>query len=283
MLTRRQLAAESWSRFVGYVPEMGRPWFAAAWLAAVVCTSLAILGGAAWLSRRVPYGALGVQASLVAGMTATAYLGFWRHREAYRERYGQWAYRALFFRYVGPTVALLGASAWLPLATAQGQGVSWGLSRGVAAYCFLSGGLISARGRALFWNIDLRAFVYSVFPEEGGWVRSPLFDLLRHPIYSAAVRMILGLAAVRNNAEALASGLLLAAGFALWSGLEDREMAGRFPEYDAYRRRTPGLFVLRPARVLAFWRYLVVGNAGAPALYPQDEAVAVVAGEPVDR
>lgn len=279
MTTRRRLAEESWGRFVGYVPEMGRRWFAACWFGAVVGVGLAILLFTAWLGRRVPFAALGVQATLVGALAGTAYLGFWRHRGPYRERYGRLAYRALFFRFVGPTVALLFAAAWMPLAAPGGPGVSWGLSRGVAAYLFLTGGLVSARGRDLFWNIDLRAFVYSVFPEDGGWARSPLFDRLRHPIYSAAVRWILGVAVIRNTAEGLACGLLLAAGFWLWAGVEDREMSARFPGYASYRRATPGLFVLSPGRVFDFWRYLLTGrDAKVPA--PEDAGPVIAAERP---
>ncbi|MGE3817997.1 MAG: hypothetical protein AB7I30_01040, partial [Isosphaeraceae bacterium] len=80
------------------------------------------------------------------------------------------------------------------------------------------------------------------------------------PIYSAAVRGIVALAIVRNNLEALTCGLMLAVGFALWAGLEDREMARRFPDYSEYRRATPGFFVLRPSRVLRFWRHLLTGQ-----------------------
>ena len=60
------------------------------------------------------------------------------------------------------------------------------------------------------------------------------------------MRRGLGVAAIRNTPEGLACGLLLAMGFWLWSGVEDREMSARFPEYASYRRATPGLFVLAP-------------------------------------
>jgi protein-S-isoprenylcysteine O-methyltransferase Ste14 len=286
MVNRRQLAGESWARFVGYVPEMGRRWFALAWLATVVGVGGSIWLATAWLSWNRPWLALGVQCGLISALWGTAHQGFWRGRAAARARHGAWAYRALFFRYVGPTVALLFAAAWLPLAATGGPRASWALSRGVAAYLLLTGGLISARGRDLFWNIDLRAFVYSVFPEEGRWVRSPLFERLRHPIYSAAVRWILGLAVLRGNLEALACGLLLAAGFALWAGLEDREMTSRFVDYHAYRLETPGLFVLRPTRLPGFWRYLLRGGdsgsaPNAPAAVK--EGAVVVAGDPRSR
>lgn len=260
MTTRRELARQSWGRFVEYVPEMSRRGFASAWLGAVVGSGLLLVVAGAWLARRWPYGGVLAQAGFVGWTGAWAYLGFWRHREAYLRRYGDDAYRALFLRYVGPALAGLFAASWMPLAAVSGDKLPPALRLLGSAYLFTTAGLITARGRSLFWNIDLRAFVYSVYPDRGEWVSSPLFDRVRHPIYSAAVRWVLGMALARGNAESVACGLILASGFRLWCLAEEADLVGRYPSYAGYLRTVPALFVATPGRYADFLRYLLAGE-----------------------
>ena len=264
MSTRRKVARESWTRLAGYVPEIGRLGFLTVWAALVVVTGLGLFAAGAWLARRFPYGGLGAQAACVAWTAAWAYGGFWRGRAEYRARYGENAYRILWLRFVGPALAGVFAASLMPLAAVSGPRLPRPLSLSLAAYLFATAQLVTVRGGDLFWTFDLRAFVYSVFPERGAWVSSPLFRRLRHPIYSAAVRWILGLAVVRGNAEAVGCGLMLAAAFWLWSRAEENDMIARYPHYRDYMRSVPALFVVSPRGYVDFARYLLTGRDVPP-------------------
>ncbi|MFO0910449.1 MAG: methyltransferase [Isosphaeraceae bacterium] len=259
-MTRTRLASESWTRFTAFVPEMRRPGFAGFWLTLVVATGMGLVLAGVELGQRLAWGALLWQAILVGGLVLGAYCGFWRHRQSYRARYGDEAYRRLFFRFVSPTAALIVASAWTPLAGTQGPRLPDALAWCLVVYLLATAALIAARGRELFWNLDLRAFVYSVFPDRGIWVASPLFDRLRHPIYSAAVRSILAVALLRNNVEAIACALLVCLAFRVWAAVEDAEMIERYPAYEDYRRAVPALAVVRPGRWAEFMWFLLLGS-----------------------
>jgi len=262
MPSTRGMLRESWRRFGEFVPQMRRPWFAAmiVGLVAVVCGLL--LAGGYFVDRAVPYGGVAVHAAF--GLWAGAWMrgGFWPRRAAYRQRYGRWAYRQLCFRFLLP--ALLGGLPALFFPVLVGGPPLWvpGIAYGLAAYLLLTTILMARRGRELFWNMDLRAFVYSVFPDQGPVLTSGMFAWLRHPVYSAFLRWSFALALVRNNLPALLCAGLSAAGFWLWSRVEERELVERDAGYQEYRRRVPASFLIRPLHLGRFWRFLVTGRAG---------------------
>jgi hypothetical protein len=207
--SRGQLLSDSWRRFTEVLPEMRQPWCAAAvWggvtLAAVVCL---LLGRTLASARRA---APLVEAAFLLWAGAWMLAGFWSHRAAYRERYGVLAYQHLFFRFLLPFFVGGIAAIYFPVLVDGERFLPPVIADGVAAYLLVTMQLMEVRGREIFWDIEWRAFVYNVFPERGRVVTAGIFHWLRHPVYSAGIRLTLALALLRNNSRAISCATLLA-------------------------------------------------------------------------
>ncbi len=70
---------------------------------------------------------------------------------------------------------------------------------------------------------------------------------VRHPIYSGVLVITVGLVLGSGSVVVLAVGLVTVAFFNHKAAWEEALLADRFPDYDAYRRRTPR-FIPRPTR-----------------------------------
>jgi len=254
----RQVAIESWQRFGEYLPEMQRPWSAAlVWGGFVVVQGVA-LSVALVITRSAPHGALLAQGLLIIWGAVWMYGGFWRHRVSYRQRYGMQAYRLLFVRFLFPALTVLAAAAIFPVFVPGPPLLPPIVAYGAAAYLLVTMELMALRGADLFWNVDVRAFVYSVYPERGRVITSGIFQWVRHPVYSAAVRMTIGLAALRNNLDAFLCAALIAVAAVAWAGVEERALEERDPQYADYRQRVAAFCVRTP---IGFWRYLLTGRS----------------------
>ncbi|MFI5399043.1 MAG: methyltransferase family protein [Candidatus Binatia bacterium] len=252
--SRRQVLRESWARFADVVPDMRRPWCAALlWGGITVGTALCILLGSRAAST-VSCGAVMVQAVLLSWAGGWMFLGFWRHRAAYRQRYASVAYRHLFFRFLIPFFVGGGAAVYFPLFIGGPQLLRPAIAYSLAAYCFVTVQLMERRGVEIFWDIEWRAFVYNVFPERGHVATSGIFAWLRHPVYSGAIRFAFGLALVRNNLSALLCAALVGVGVWFLGTMEEREFTQTDAQYANYRTQVPAFFARHPVR---FWRYLV--------------------------
>jgi protein-S-isoprenylcysteine O-methyltransferase Ste14 len=83
-------------------------------------------------------------------------------------------------------------------------------------------------------------------PEDAALVESGPYRLVRHPVYGGAILLFAGL----SLAFSISALLLTAALAALWrakAAVEEKNLASRFPGYEAYRARTtrrffPGLY-----------------------------------------
>jgi len=258
MPSTKQIALESWRRFGEFVPELQRPRRAALVFGGTTVACAGGLVAGTKIAAALPYGALWVQSFFVLWAGAWMYGGFWMHRAAYRARYGAAAYRYLFFRFILPAVGGAGAALNFPVLIGGPPLLPPASAYVTAGYLLLAATLIEIRGKELFWNIDLRAFVYSVFPERGAMLTSGIFQWLRHPVYSTAVRFAVGVALLRNNLHAVLCAAFIAAALWLWAGIEERELERVDPRYADYRRRVPAFFVLPP---VGFWRYLLTGKS----------------------
>jgi len=239
------------------LPEMRRPWCAAfMWGGITLATLLCLLLGRL-AARVVPGGAVLVQCVLLLWAGAWMVPGFWRHRAAYRERYGRQAYRYLFYRFLVPFVVGAGTAVYFPVLVGGERLLPPVIAYGLAAYLFVTVQLIEVRGKEIFWDIEWRGFVYSVFRERGRVVSAGIFRWLRHPVYSAAMRFALALSLVRNNLPALSCAVLVAVGVAVWGRIEEGELKRKDTDYAMYCQRTPAFFVVRPVR---FWRFLLTGE-----------------------
>ncbi len=221
------------------------------WGAATLATVACLLFGAAAAES---LGAVVVQAGFLLWAGAWMFLGFWRHRIGYRERYGPLAYRQLFFRFLIPFLVVGGAAVIFPLFVGGPSFLPPAIAYGIAAYCLLTVKLIERRGIEIFWDMEWRAFVYNVFPERGRVVTAGIFGWLRHPVYSAAIRSAFGCALIRNNLAALVCAAFLGVGVSVLAALEERELMQRNREYATYRKAVPAFFSTHPIR---FWRYLL--------------------------
>jgi protein-S-isoprenylcysteine O-methyltransferase Ste14 len=254
--SRLTILAESARPFAELVPTLRRPVATIVLVLGVKLGIIACVAAGWWASKQWALGGVVAEAALILFSGAAIAVGFFPHCTSYRERYGDLAYERLLFRYLVPFV-VAGAAALLLPAFLSGPPLLLGpVAYGAAAYLLLTAVLIEWRGTELFWNLDLRVFVYSVFPERGQVVTSGLFRWLRHPIYSGFIRFVAGTALVRNNASALGAAGLLVVGVCLLTWLEERDLRRRDPTYAEYRRATPAFFAAWP---LPFWRYLLLG------------------------
>ena len=239
---------------------MRRPWCAALVWGGVAVAAAAYLLLGRMVARAVPYGAPLMQSAFVLWAGAWMFLGFRQHRAAYRQRYGTLAYRQLFFRFLVPFLVGGVAAVYFPLLVDGERRLPSIIAYSLAAYFLVTTQLIEVRGTEIFWDVEWRGFVYSVFPERGLTVTSGIFHWLRHPVYSAGMRFTIALALVRNNSPAFLCAALLVAGLWVLGSAEERDLVQRDAEYAHYRKRVPAFFAIRPVR---FWRYLLIGPRSA--------------------
>lgn len=239
------------------LPELRRPWCAAiVWGGVTLASGVCLLLGR-MAAQAMPYGAPLVQSTFLLWAGAWMRLGFWQHRAAYRQRYAMLAYRHLFFRFLLQFFVGGVAAIYFPVLVDGQRLLPPVLAYGLAVYLLITTQLIEVRGIEIFWDIEWRAFVYSVFPERGRVVTSGIFHWLRHPVYSAGMRFTFALALLRNNFLALVCAALLAVGLWVWASVEERDLQKRDPGYATYRASVPAFFVRRPGR---FWRFLLTGK-----------------------
>lgn len=68
---------------------------------------------------------------------------------------------------------------------------------------------------------------------------SGLYGLVRHPIYSGVLSIVIGMVLRSRSFVTLAVGITAVAYFYWKSSWEEQQLRDRYPEYDAYARRTP--------------------------------------------
>lgn len=77
-------------------------------------------------------------------------------------------------------------------------------------------------------------------PKSGSVLRTDgLYRLVRHPIYSGVLVIVIGLVLRTGSLIALAVGLVTVAFFNTKAAWEERRLAQRHDDYVAYRARTP--------------------------------------------
>jgi protein-S-isoprenylcysteine O-methyltransferase Ste14 len=248
---------DSWRRFGEVLPEMRRLQSAGlVWSGLVLAQIGCLLLGRA-VARASPYGALLVQSTFLLCAGGFMYLGFWRQRGVYRERYASQAYRLLFFRFLLPFITAGSCAIVFPVLVEGARFLPPVLAYALAGYLLATMQLIEVRGTEIFWDIEWRAFVYNVFPERGRMVTAGIFHWLRHPVYSAGMRFTVALALLRNTLPAVLCAALLVTGLVIWGTIEERDLRQKDADYAAYRRRVSAFFVIPP---LPFWRFLLTGR-----------------------
>lgn len=253
-MTRRELLRASGRRFEAFAPAMQRPWFAALVWTGVVLACGAVLALGYTVARTWRCGAVVTQLAFLSWAGGWMYAGFWRHRALYRQRYGTLAYQRLASRFLLPALIGGGPIVYFPGLVAGEALLPAALAYAGAGYLLVTTCLIEVRGKEVFWNLDLRTFVYTVFPEHAPMFKTGIFEWLRHPIYSAFIRWVFALALLRNNTSAIACAALGSAGVWCLARLEEDDLQRRDPDYRDYRRRVSAFFVAPP---VGFWRFLL--------------------------
>ncbi|MEW5829292.1 MAG: methyltransferase [Chloroflexota bacterium] len=244
------------------IPELKQP--AVALLAALIpiVTFIAATLILTALDRLWPNWTLANQIAVMALAFLTIAPFFWRH-EAYTRRWGDKAYRNAFALHV--LTGLPGVFAVIVhIAFMPGERVisgSWEIPAEIAAWYFcLTGAVLDVRA-ILAFGFDNLSMLYVYYPQEGRLVESKIYAVIRHPVYSAVLRLGWALALWRGTWPALAFAAFMPLGLTLWLRLaEERELVQRFGEsYADHRRRVPAFFP-QPKNIVKFWKFLLTGS-----------------------
>lgn len=87
-------------------------------------------------------------------------------------------------------------------------------------------------------TFGMRSFHYAANPTAGGLVTTGPYRFMRHPIYAAALLFLWTGVAANASPLSVALGLVATAMLALRILFEERLVRRRYPDYDAYARRT---------------------------------------------
>ena len=252
---------ESLDILAAHVPDMRQGRGRIAGMLALACFALTT-AGLLLVDRSWPaWSGLGQFAVVGLGFVLVSQF-FWRRKE-FQARWGERAYRNAFACYVltGLPVmfAAIAHNSYLPGTRLLSGWAAWILVI-PSLYFLLTGLALWVRG-VLTFGFDNLAMLYVYFPAEGRLVESSIYALIRHPVYSAVIRIGLALGLWRGTWFSIAFGLFMPLGLSIWLRLvEEPELIERFGEgYAKYRRSTPA-FWLPPWDARKFLRFLVIGK-----------------------
>jgi protein-S-isoprenylcysteine O-methyltransferase Ste14 len=188
---------------------------------------------------------------------------FIRYRNDFKARFGPLAYSKAVRWFGFPGVAII-AAVVAYIRSIPGPEIPHYGSYNVL---MVLGWVLIAMGLLLFlrtlvtFGLDYLIMLYVYFPEESQLVDHKIYNILRHPAYTAAQCLAFGLALLNGNWFALACALIFALGLWGWVRLvEEKELIERFgPSYIEYRRRVPA-FWPRLRDLKGFFEFLIVGG-----------------------
>ncbi|HET7091387.1 MAG TPA: methyltransferase [Anaerolineae bacterium] len=128
-------------------------------------------------------------------------------------------------------------------------------------YLLVTGIVLWLRALMVF-GMDNLSLMYVYFSSESRLVNSNVYGVLRHPIYSAVIRIAFALILWNGSGFALFAGVFVPLSMTAWlRWVEEPELIERFGEsYRAYRARVPAFFNLNPQTWPVLWRFLVTGK-----------------------
>jgi len=186
---------------------------------------------------------------------------FFSQKKTYQKEYGELAYRNAFARFNLPGLAIVIASiAYLGYIAGPEIPPIWWRSILVAVgWIFvIVGAALWVRSVATL-GVDNLAMVYVYFPLESKMTNSGIYQILRHPIYGAALYIGIGLSLIHANWYGLLVALILPIFLTGWVRLvEEKELLERFPDYANYRKHIPA-FLPRLQDNAKFFRFLILG------------------------
>jgi protein-S-isoprenylcysteine O-methyltransferase Ste14 len=118
-----------------------------------------------------------------------------------------------------------------------------GASGFVRALQIIAGAVLMLTGALVVW-IGIGDLGPSLTPtprprSDGQLVVQGIYARIRHPIYAGIIELAIGWAGVTGSGLALVLSLILAVWLDLKSRREEAWLIERYPEYAAYRERTP--------------------------------------------
>ena len=187
---------------------------------------------------------------------------FFSQKNNYRQKYGDLAFRNAFARFNIPGLGIIFASiAHLGYMFGVEIPNLWWKPVLIVIGCVLVliGIILWLRTVAEF-GMDNLTMLYVYFPAESHMSDSSIYQIIRHPIYAAALYIGIGLAMAHANWYALLVALILPIFLTGWVRLvEEKELLERFPDYNEYRRRIPA-FWPKPHDLGGFFRFIITGR-----------------------
>jgi protein-S-isoprenylcysteine O-methyltransferase Ste14 len=187
---------------------------------------------------------------------------FFTQKTKYKQKFGNLAFRNAFTRFCIPGLGIIIASIghlgymfgvqipdlwWRPILI----GLGW--------VFVLSGAVLWYRSVRLF-GVDNLSMLYVYYPDESRMSEASIYQMLRHPIYAAALDLGIGLSLIHANWYSMLVAVILPIFFAGWVRLiEEKELLERFPGYADYRKRVPP-FWPKPNNFLGFFKFLILGG-----------------------
>jgi protein-S-isoprenylcysteine O-methyltransferase Ste14 len=233
-----------------------------AFLATTLFTGAVIIAFYLAFDRLFPFAPLVAQSVVL--LTALGGLGqFFTRKDRLKKKYGENAYVHAFFRFHVVFIPFVYVAAIhpifiLPYRDFFNLDLFFYPRLAIASYLLLSAILLHRRTTKLFGLDNL--FMYYVYhPERGVMVESVVHSVLRHPVYSAMMRLSVGLGILRGTPVSVLTALVLPLLNQLpWIYLfEEPDLLARFGEsYRTYRRSVWALLV-KPRDLIKFWKFLL--------------------------
>ena len=187
---------------------------------------------------------------------------FFTQRTRFQAEFGERAYSMAFVRFVIPGLGIVTASL-AHLAYMVGPEIPelwWTPILRGAGWFLLATGLSLWLRAAASLGIDTLALLYVYFPSEDRLANSGIYAIIRHPVYSAALKVGAGLAFIHASWYALIVLPVLLLFFVGWVRLiEEPELLARVAGYHEYRRKVPA-FLPWPRDLPRFLRFLALGH-----------------------
>lgn len=178
------------------------------------------------------------------------------------EKYGDKAYHHALWNYAVPGLAIMLAAvahiSYMNGPKFTQPGITTVLA--ILGWYNLIVGVVLWLRSALAFGFDNLSMMYVYFPQQGRIVKSNIYNVLRHPVYAAIIRVGFGLAFLNMGIYPTTFAFLMPLGFFGWIRLvEEKELIERIPNYIEYRKQTPA-FWARIKDLPGFFKFLLTGE-----------------------